>query len=83
MYLQANVLIPKDFKKESKTRYPLMVFHGHFPKSIGGFRTSPPTASKKIPFTIVDLELRDINIYKKKRRMTFIKNGHPKISQGS
>ena len=47
MYLQANVLIPKDFKKESKTRYPLMVFHGHFPKSIGGFRTSPPTASKK------------------------------------
>ena len=30
MYLQANVLIPKDFKKESKTRYPLMVFHGHF-----------------------------------------------------
>ena len=47
MYLQANVLIPKDFKKESKTRYPLMVFHGHFPKSIGGFRTSPPTAPKK------------------------------------
>ena len=47
MYLQANVLIPKGFKKESKTRYPLMVFHGHFPKSIGGFRTSPPTAPKK------------------------------------
>ena len=47
MYLQANVLIPKDFKKESKTRYPLMVFHGHFPKSMGGFRTSPPTAPKK------------------------------------
>ena len=47
MYLQANVLIPKDFKKESKTRYPLMVFHGHFPKSIGGFRTSPPAAPKK------------------------------------
>ena len=47
MYLQANVLIPEGFKKESKTRYPLMVFHGHFPKSIGGFRTSPPTAPKK------------------------------------
>ena len=47
MYLQANVLIPEGFKKESKTKYPLMVFHGHFPKSIGGFRTSPPTAPKK------------------------------------
>ena len=47
MYLQANVLVPEDFNKESKTRYPLMVFHGHFPKTIGGFRTSPPTAPEK------------------------------------
>ena len=47
MYLQANVLVPQGFKKESKTRYPLMVFHGHFPKTIGGFRTNPPTASEK------------------------------------
>ena len=47
MYLQANVLVPQGFKKESKTRYPLMVFHGHFPKTIGGFRTTPPTAPKE------------------------------------
>ncbi|MGB2086353.1 MAG: hypothetical protein ACPHUE_04465 [Flavobacteriaceae bacterium] len=47
MYLQANVLVPEGFQKESKTRYPLMIFHGHFPKTIGGFRTTPPTAPKK------------------------------------
>ena len=47
MYLQANVLVPKDFDKDSQTRYPLMVFHGHFPKTIGGFRTIPPTAKEK------------------------------------
>jgi hypothetical protein len=47
MYLQANVLVPQGFNKESKTQYPLMVFHGHFPKTIGGFRTTPPTAPEK------------------------------------
>jgi len=47
MYLQANVLIPEGFSKKSKTHYPLMVFHGHFPKTVGGFRDTPPTAPKK------------------------------------
>lgn len=46
MYLQANVLVPEGFEKDNKVRYPLMVFHGHFPKTIGGFRTTPPTAPK-------------------------------------
>ena len=44
MYLQANVLIPHDFNPESETEYPLMIFHGHFPETFGGFRTEPPTA---------------------------------------
>jgi hypothetical protein len=47
MYLQANVLVPEGFDNNSKTQYPLMVFHGHFPKTIGGFRTTPPTAPKQ------------------------------------
>ena len=47
MFLQANVLVPEGFNKESETQYPLMVFHGHFPKTIGGFRTTPPSASEK------------------------------------
>ena len=47
MYLQANVLIPHGFDKKSKTRYPLMIFHGHFPYTFRGFRTTPPTAPKE------------------------------------
>ena len=31
MYLQANVLVPHGFDQKSNTRYPLMIFHGHFP----------------------------------------------------
>ena len=46
MYLQANVLVPHDFDPASSTQYPLMVFHGHFPDTFGGFRTTPPTADK-------------------------------------
>ena len=44
MYLQANVLVPHGFDKDAATEYPLMVFHGHFPKTFGGFRPEPPTA---------------------------------------
>ena len=47
MYLQANVLVPHGFNKKSKTRYPLMIFHGHFPNTFRGFRTVPPTAPEK------------------------------------
>ena len=47
MYLQANVLVPHEFDKKSKTRYPLMIFHGHFPYTFGGFRTTQPTAPEE------------------------------------
>lgn len=45
MFLQANVLVPHNFNPDSDTEYPLMIFHGHFPKTFGGFRTEPPNAS--------------------------------------
>ena len=47
MYLQANVLVPHGFDEKSNTRYPLMIFHGHFPNTFRGFRTVPPTAPKE------------------------------------
>tara|TARA_Y100001958_G_C21227649_1_gene553089 strand:+ start:599 stop:2383 length:1785 start_codon:yes stop_codon:yes gene_type:complete len=47
MFLQANVLVPHNFNKKSKVKYPLMIFHGHFPNTFRGFRTEPPTAPKK------------------------------------
>ena len=44
MHLQANVIVPHGFDPNSSTQYPLMIFHGHFPDTFGGFRTKPPTA---------------------------------------
>lgn len=40
--LGAHVLLPEGFAENPEARYPLMVFHGHFPSDFGGFRTTPP-----------------------------------------
>jgi hypothetical protein len=42
MYLGAHVLLPKDWAVRTDVRYPLAIFHGHFPHDFGGFRTTPP-----------------------------------------
>jgi hypothetical protein len=42
MYLGAHVLVPEGFDQHPEARYPLMIFHGHFPADFGGFRTTPP-----------------------------------------
>jgi len=47
VYLGAHVLLPKDFDRHPGAHYPLMVFHGHYPDDISGFRTTPPDAHLK------------------------------------
>lgn len=42
MYLGANVLIPEGFEQDTDKKYPLMIYHGHFPADFGGFRETPP-----------------------------------------
>ncbi len=42
VYLGAHVLVPEGFDEHPEARYPLMVFHGHFPYDFGGFRPEPP-----------------------------------------
>ncbi len=42
MYLGAHVLLPAGFDEHPEARYPLAVFHGHFPADFEGFRTQPP-----------------------------------------
>jgi hypothetical protein len=42
MYLGAHVLLPAGFDDHPDARYPLMIFHGHFPDDFRGFRTEPP-----------------------------------------
>ncbi len=47
MYLGANILLPEGFDTHPNARYPLMVFHGHFPYTFGGFRETPPDSDLK------------------------------------
>jgi len=42
MYIGAHVLLPAGFDEHPEARYPLAVFHGHFPEDFQGFRTEPP-----------------------------------------
>jgi hypothetical protein len=45
MYLGAHVLLPEGFNEHPESRYPLMIFHGHFPNDFGGFSETPPDGS--------------------------------------
>jgi hypothetical protein len=47
VFIGAHVLLPKDFDQHPEAHYPLMVFHGHFPDDISGFRTTPPDPDLK------------------------------------
>ena len=42
MYLGAHVLLPEGFDEHPEARYPIAIFHGHFPGDFGGWRTEPP-----------------------------------------
>ncbi len=42
MYLGAHVLLPHGWADHPSVKYPLAIFHGHFPDDFGGWRTTPP-----------------------------------------
>ncbi len=42
MYLGANLLLPEGFDEHPDARYPLIIMHGHFPYTFGGFSETPP-----------------------------------------
>lgn len=47
MHLGAHVLLPQGFAEHPEARYPLMIYHGHFPADFDGFRTTPPDPNLK------------------------------------
>jgi hypothetical protein len=51
MYLGAHVLVPEGFDSHPEARYPLMIDHGHFPYTFGGFREEPPDKTLKPDFS--------------------------------
>jgi hypothetical protein len=47
MYLGACLLLPEGFDEHTQARYPLVIYHGHFPATFDGFRETPPDPSLK------------------------------------
>ena len=47
MYLGAHVLLPEGWDTHPDVRYPLAIYHGHFPSDFGGWRTTPPDENLK------------------------------------
>jgi hypothetical protein len=51
MHLGAHVLLPEGFDAHPEARYPLVIFHGHFPFTFGGFRETPPDPDLKCEYS--------------------------------
>jgi hypothetical protein len=47
MHLGAHVLLPEGFDEHPDARYPLVIYHGHFPHTFAGFREQPPDPDLK------------------------------------
>jgi hypothetical protein len=60
MYLGANILLPEGFDTHPSVKYPLAIFHGHFPADFEGFRTTNPDENLK-PDTIARFNLTGYN----------------------
>jgi hypothetical protein len=51
MFLGAHVLVPEGFDAHPDARYPLVIYHGHFPQTIGGWRETPPDPNVKCEYS--------------------------------
>jgi hypothetical protein len=51
MELGACVLLPEGFDEHPEARYPLVIFHGHFPYTFDGFREQPPDPDLKLTYS--------------------------------
>ena len=72
VYLGAHVLLPEGFNEHPKARYPLMIFHGHFPSDFGGFRTTPPDTTMKPEYS-ERFDLEGYNITQQQEAYNFYK----------
>jgi hypothetical protein len=81
MHLAAWVLLPWGFDEHPDARYPLMVFHGHFPSGLGGWRETPPDTTLKPDYS-ARFNLRGYNRIQQEYAWQFYKdwmgNGFPR-----
>jgi hypothetical protein len=72
MYLGAHVLLPVGFDEHPSVRYPLAIYHGHFPSDLSGFRTTPPDPDLKPDYSS-RFKLAGYNIIQQKEAYDFYK----------
>ncbi|MBD0778128.1 hypothetical protein HPE56_10015 [Maribacter sp. ANRC-HE7] len=72
VYLGAHVLLPKGFNEHPEAKYPLMVFHGHFPSDFGGFSTTPPDPNMKPEYS-ARFDMEGYNIVQAQESYDFYK----------
>ena len=47
MFLGAHILLPEGWDTHPDVKYPLAIYHGHFPSDFGGWRIEPPEENLK------------------------------------
>lgn len=60
MFLGAHVLLPEGWDTHTDVKYPLAIYHGHFPDDFGGWRTIPPDENL-VPDTVKRFNLIGYN----------------------
>lgn len=82
MFLGAHILLPEGFDQHPDVKYPLAIFHGHFPEDFGGFRTIPPDANL-VPDTSDRFHITGYNIIQQQEEYNFYKQwtgaGFPRV----
>ncbi len=72
MYLGAHVLLPHGFDEHPEAKYPLMVFHGHFPKDFGNWRPAAPDYSMELDYS-ARFNIRGYNLTQQEEAHNFYK----------
>lgn len=72
MYLGAHILLPEGFDTHQNVRYPLAIYHGHFPSDISGFSTTPPNPNL-IPDTSARFNITGYNKIQEEEAYQFYK----------
>ena len=70
--LGANVLLPEGFGEHPEAKYPLMIFHGHFPYDFGGFSETSPN-SNMLPTYSSRFDIEGYNIVQAQAAYDFYK----------
>lgn len=70
--LGAHILLPEGFDEHPEAKYPLMIFHGHFPADFGGFSETPPDPNMK-PTYSARFDFEGYNIYQAQAAYDFYK----------